>query len=69
MTTSVITAITDVFTAVMAWVIEAVQSVIAVFYVAESGLTFLGVLALVALSISIFLLLMNIISNFLQLRG
>lgn len=69
MTSSVIKAVTDVFTAVMSWVMEAITTVIGVFYVAESGLTFLGVLALVALAISIFFLLVGLIQNFLHLRG
>lgn len=69
MTSSVITAITAVFTAVMDWIMTAITTVIGVFYVAESGLTFLGVLALIALAISIFFLLVGLIQNFLHLRG
>lgn len=74
MTAQVITALTAVFDAVMTWIITAVQSVISVFYVTPTndgagGLTFLGVLALVALAISIFFLLVGLIQNFLHLRG
>lgn len=68
MTASVITAITAVFTAVMEWIITAITAVVAVFWTGEA-LTFLGVLALIALAISIFFLLMGIIQNFLHLRG
>lgn len=69
MTSSVITAITSVFTAVMDWLMTAITTVIGVFYVADTGLTFLGVLAVIALAISIFFLLVGLITNFLQLRG
>ncbi len=67
-TATVISAITAVFTAVMSWIITAIQSVIAVFWTGEA-LTFLGVLALIALAISIFFLLVGLIQNFLHLRG
>lgn len=67
-TATIISAITAVFTAVMEWVITAIQAVVAVFWTGEA-LTFLGVLALVALAISIFFLLMGVIQNFLHLRG
>ena len=67
-TATVISAITAVFTAVMSWIITAIQSVVAVFWTGEA-LTFLGVLALIALGISIFFLLVGLIQNFLHLRG
>ena len=65
---------TAVFTAVFTWLEGAIQSVLSVFWdaTANSGageLTILGVLALVALAISIFFLLMGLIQNFLHLRG
>lgn len=68
MTASVISAITAVFTAVMGWLQTAITSVVAVFWTGEA-LTFLGVLALIALGISIFFLLVGLIQNFLHLRG
>lgn len=67
-TATVISAITAVFTAVMQWIITAINSVIAVFWTGEA-LTFLGVLALIALAISIFFLLIGLVQNFLHLRG
>ncbi len=69
---AIISAMTAVFDAVFTWVKSAISSVIEVFYTTgESGgqLTFLGVLALVALAISIFFLLVGLIQNFLHLRG
>ena len=70
----IITAMTTVFDAVFTWLKTAITSCISVFYTAGSGsesgqLTFLGVLALVALAISIFFLLVGLIQNFLHLRG
>lgn len=73
--TAIITAMTSVFSAIFTWIQTAILSVIPVFWTAPSGsestgqLTFLGVLALVALAISIFFLLMGLIQNFLHLRG
>lgn len=64
----IITQMTGVFTDIMTWIISALQSVIGIFWNETSGLTFLGVLTLVALGISIFLLLMRIIADFIHLR-
>lgn len=71
MTATVISAITAVFTAVFTWIKTAILSVIEVFYTTgdQGGLTFLGVLSLIALSLSIFFLIMGLIQNFLHLRG
>lgn len=68
MTASVISAMTAVFDAIFTWLLSAIESVIAIFWASE-GLTFLGVLALIALGISIFFLLVGLIQNFLHLRG
>lgn len=67
--TSIIGGMTAIFDAVFTWISTALMSVLDIFYVAETGFTFLGVLALIALSISIFFLLVGVISNFLHLRG
>lgn len=68
MTATLITAMTAVFDAVFTWLASAVSVVIGLFW-AENTLTFLGILALIALAISIFFLLVGVISNFLHLRG
>lgn len=67
--TSVLEAVLAVFTMVAEWIAEAVQSVIPMFYVAETGLTFLGVLAVAGLAISVVFLLIGVIQNFLHFRG
>ena len=71
---AIITAMTTVFDSVFTWIKSAITSCIEVFYTAGAGetpgqLTFLGVLALIALAISIFFLLVGLIQNFLHLRG
>lgn len=68
MTSAVITAMTAVFSAIFEWILGAITTVLAIFWTGEQ-LTFLGVLALVALGISIFFLLVGLIQNFLHLRG
>lgn len=67
--TSVLEAVLAVFTMVAEWIAEAVQSVIPMFYVAQTGLTFLGVLAVAGLAISVVFLLIGVIQNFLHFRG
>lgn len=66
---SIVTSMTEVFTSVFNWIVTALESVLTVFYTAESGLTVLGVLAIVALAISLFFLVVGVISNFFHLRG
>lgn len=63
------TAISKVFDGVITWIISAINQAVPLFYVAEKGLTFLGVLSVVGLSISVFFLLIGLIQNFLHLRG
>lgn len=70
----VITAITNVFEAIGAWFVEFIPTLIQLFYTAPAegvtgGLTFLGVLAVISLAISVFFLVMGIIQNFLHFRG
>lgn len=72
--TGIITAMTSVFTAVFTWIQTAINSVIPLFWTAGTGdtggqLTFLGVLSIIGLAISIFFLLVGLIQNFLHLRG
>lgn len=71
---AIITAMTNVFDAVFTWIMSAVNAVIPIFWTAGTGdtagsLTFLGILALIGLAISIFFLLVGLIQNFLHLRG
>ncbi len=66
----VVTAITGVFTAIASWITETIPSITEIFFSSESGeLTFMGILAVIALGISIFFLLMGLVQNFLHFRG
>lgn len=67
--TSVVASITGVFTAMASWITTTIPSVVAVFYDEEGGLTFMGTLAVIALSVSVFFLLMGLVQNFLHFRG
>ena len=65
----VINSILDVFSGVGTWIAEAVQDLIPMFYTAEGGLTFIGVLAVAGLAFSIVFLVLGLIQNFLHFRG
>lgn len=71
----ILNRVLDVFEAMGEWIPEAVNSLIPLFYAApstsggEGSLTFLGVLAVAGLSISVVFLLIGIIQNFLHFRG
>lgn len=66
--TNVITSVTSIFTAMGQWIADALQALEPIFYTAESGLTFLGTLAICGLSVSVVMLIMNIIKDFLNFR-
>lgn len=69
MTTTVVGHLTEVFTEVMSWISSALTTTLGVFYTPSGGLTVLGTLAVVGLAISIFFLLVGVISNFFGLRS
>lgn len=66
---SVLTAILAVFTAIGEWISTAVTALMPMFYVAGTGLTFLGVLAVAGLGFSVIFLVLGLIQNFLHFRG
>ena len=70
----IIGAVTGVFTAMGEWISQFIPTLIALFWTPGTGetagsLTFLGVLALCSLAVSIFFLIMGLIQNFLHFRG
>ena len=70
MATSLLTAIFAVFTAVGDWIMTQLSELPSIFWNAtDSSLTFLGVLAVVSLGISIIFLMIRVIQNFLHFRG
>lgn len=64
-----ISGITEVWTEMMTWITTSLASVQTVFYSAESGLTFLGTLAIVSVAIGIGFLIIGVVQNFLKLRS
>lgn len=67
--TGVLTSIFEVFSSVADWIVEAVVGVIPMFYSADTGLTFIGVLAVAGLAISVAFLLIGIIQRFLKFQA
>lgn len=67
--TSILTAIFAVFTTIGEWIVATIPTFFSLFYVAETGLTLLGTLAVVGLGMSIVFLLIGIITRFLKFRA
>ncbi len=66
---SVLDAILAIFGNVGDWIVSTVPKFFVLFYTAETGLTFLGVLAVAGLAFSIVFLLVGLIQRFLHFRG
>lgn len=69
METGVLNSVLGVFDAVGTWIAESITNLTPMFYTAENGLSFLGVLAVAGLAFSVIFLVMGIISNFLHFKG
>lgn len=70
----ILNQVLGVFTEVGAWIGDAVNALVPMFYTAptsggEGSLTFLGVLAVAGLAISVVFLIIGVIQNFLHFRG
>lgn len=61
----ILTAVLDVFSSIGAWIPEALNDLMPMFYGAE-GLTLLGVLACAGLGFSVIFLLIGIIQRFIR---
>lgn len=66
---NILDAILDVFSSVGTWITGSVSTLMPMFYTAESGLTFIGVLGVAGLAFSVVFLIIGIIQNFLHFRG
>lgn len=66
---SVIVSIFAVFTQFIEWLVEAIPSITGIFYVAETGLTFIGVLAVASLAMSVAFLLFGLVQRFVKFKG
>lgn len=69
MNNGVLTQVLEVFDAIGEWIANATNNLVPMFYTAENGLTFLGVLAVAGLAFSVVFLILGIIQNFLHFRG
>lgn len=69
MGTNVISAIVGAWSTVMEGIVDLFAPAEALFWSAESGLTFLGGLCVISVAIGVVLLVVGIIQNFLHLKG
>lgn len=66
---TVLESILGVFDAVGDWIVASVNDLMPMFYSAENGLTFLGVLGVAGLAFSVIFLVIGVIQNFLHFRS
>lgn len=64
--TGILDSVLAVFEAMATWLRDAVEAVVPMFYTAESGLTFIGVLACASLAISVAFLIFGMVRSFIQ---
>lgn len=62
-------SIVSVWTSMMEWISGAITSAQGIFWVSETGLTFVGTLTVMGLSIAVVFLIIGVIQNFLRLRS
>ena len=66
---TILNAILAVFLSVGEWISTAVTTLTPMFWVSETGLTFLGTLAVAGLAFSVAFLIIGLIQNFLHFKG
>lgn len=67
-TVSILDSVTGVFNEVGDWFVEVLPKITALFYNGESGLTIIGTLSIMGLGISVILLCLNMVKDFLRFR-
>lgn len=67
--TNLISSITDVFTAIISWLVGAFEPVSSLFYNTTDGLTFMGTLAIMSLGVSVAFLIVGIVQRFLKFNA
>ena len=66
---TLVKSITDVWTAMSAWIVDSIESLLPVFYNATDGsLTILGLMCVISVGIGLFLLLCNVVTSFFGFR-
>lgn len=66
---TILDTIFAVLTGVLGWLIEGITSVVGVFYDAQTGLTFIGIMALIGLAIGIGRLVLAWVRSLIKGRG
>lgn len=66
---SIVTAVFAIFQEIASWFLDSLLDFVQLFYSAEDGLTFIGVMALVGIGIGVVRMLFAIITSFVQFRG
>lgn len=66
---TILGAILGVFNEVATWLVSALNTLMGVFYNAETGLTVMGVLGVSSLAIAVIFLVLGVIQNFLRFRS
>lgn len=65
---TVLESVLEVFSSIGDWFASAVEGIIPMFYSAETGLTFVGVLTVAGLGFSVILLVLNLIRSYLRFQ-
>ena len=65
---NIVSQITGVFDTVGAWLVSAVQGMVPLFYDSADGLTLLGTLSIIGLSVSLSFLLIGVVQKWLRFR-
>lgn len=68
-TISIVGSVTEVWGNITRWIMETLGEVDVIFYNPESGLTFLGTVAIMSVAIGIGFLIIGVVQNFLKLRS
>ena len=61
-------SVLDVFSGIGSWIVEFIPTLFSLFYQAESGLTLIGIMSLMALAIGLVLLFINILRSIIKFR-
>ena len=69
MTESLATSVFGVFESVADWFVGAMEGFVGMFYAADTGLTFLGIMALIGVGIAVARMLFAIVTSFIQLKS
>ena len=59
----------EVFGLIADWFVESIPKLFVLFYSSESGITLLGIMALVSIGVGVFFLLAGFVQNFFKLRS